>query len=289
MLLVRPLFLIEEVIGMRVAISSDNHVDSNQVDVDEIVAQQAEYLRIHNVDMYFIAGDVTNDFQKTVDYVEKLTALTTAEVRFIAGNHDMLHNVTYTELESNLHPQYFHRQQLRLPNWTIIGNNGWYDYSFSQYYTQPASVARWKKALWVDSPLQQPGSDWERMDRVLAQIKQALDQVQTPNVLVITHFVPHRQLLWPKPARVKTARYERIYEMVVAMMGSQRLGDLLASYPQVKDVIYGHIHGVHPPQVYDGITYLNPAVGVNKPHNQEWQWPNFMQQWQHQLVVLDLA
>ena len=48
---------------MKIAISSDNHLDVNRQDPDEIVSLQANYLNKQNVEYYLFAGDMFNDFQ----------------------------------------------------------------------------------------------------------------------------------------------------------------------------------------------------------------------------------
>lgn len=76
--------------------------------------------------------------------------------------------------------------------------------------------------------------------------------------------------------------------MITAMMGSDRLGDLLESTGNVKYAFYGHLHGIHPPLEHNGVTYLNQAVGVRNKRINEWQRDDFTAQWQGSLRILDL-
>lgn len=102
---------------MKIAISSDNHLDVNRQDPDEIVSLQANYLNKQNVEYYLFAGDMFNDFQKTKNYLEKLNTLITGKAYFIAGNHDMLKNITFEELESNnISDFYLHNTYIDIPN-----------------------------------------------------------------------------------------------------------------------------------------------------------------------------
>ena len=50
---------------MRVAFSSDNHLDVNQVSVEETLRQQAKWLNEQHVQAYIHGGDLFNDFSKT--------------------------------------------------------------------------------------------------------------------------------------------------------------------------------------------------------------------------------
>ena len=148
----------------------------------------------------------------------------------------------------------------------------------------------WKKVYWLDSSIDQPESDQARMERVLQQTRTLLDSAQRDHkqVLFLTHFVPCQCLLAPKPAGIKTARMERFYQMINAMLGSNRLGQLLESYPNVKAVFYGHVHGVHPPLTRANLTYFNQAVGVHKKRHDEWQAATFADQWKRTVRVIEL-
>ena len=279
---------------MKIAISSDNHLDVNRQDPDEIVSLQANYLNEQNVEYYLFAGDMFNDFQKTKNYLEKLNTLITGKAYFIAGNHDMLKNITFTELENNnISDFYLHNAYIDIPNtdWRIIGNNGWYDYSFSPTLTED-EIKRWKNTYWIDAGIKQPMSDNEREQLVLQQSKQQFDLAKhaKKKVLFVTHFVPNSKALWAKPATLKSDKEIRIFEMVNALLGSQHLGKLIQDYPEIKYVFYGHVHGWHELFQIAGATYLNQAVGVKKKKRKyhEWQKATFMDQWKYRMNIINI-
>lgn len=278
---------------MKIAVSSDNHLDVNQVPVDTALDLQADWLARQSIDYYLFAGDLFNDYLKTRDYFTRLQArVPQTHIYYILGNHDLLNHATADQVEHATDPRYLHNRAVDLPgsDWRLIGNNGWYDYSFSSYYQQPAAVESWKKVYWLDSSIDQPESDQARMERVLQQTRTLLDSAQRDHkqVLFLTHFVPCQCLLAPKPAGIKTARMERFYQMINAMLGSNRLGQLLESYPNVKAVFYGHVHGVHPPLTRANLTYFNQAVGVHKKRHDEWQAATFADQWKRTVRVIEL-
>ena len=275
---------------VRIAISSDNHLDVNQVDPAAALAMQAQYLQDHSV-QYFFNDTATTEIY-TLSLHDALPISDRVHVYYIAGNHDLLQHASYDQIEHLSAPGYLHRHYVDLPgtNWRMIGNNGWYDYSFSTYRDDSIAVRQWKRVYWLDSEIEQPGDDQERMNNVLSQVTAQLAAAKDAGkrVLFLTHFAPRHELLAPRPAGVNTPRRERFYQMITAMMGSDRLGDLLESTGNVKYAFYGHLHGIHPPLEHNGVTYLNQAVGVRNKRINEWQQDDFTAQWQSSLRILDL-
>lgn len=279
---------------VRIAVSSDNHLDVNQVDVNAALQMQAEWLCKQKVDYYFYAGDLFNRFTSTRHYFDQLRTRLQGKVQvyYIAGNHDLLNAAPFSLVESRFAPAYLHNAFVDLPgtDWRVIGNNGWYDYSFSAYADRPAEVGRWKKVYWLDSAVDQPMSDNQRMRLVLRQVKAQLAAARAARkrVALVTHFAPRRELLSPQPDQVKTPRQQRFYQMINAMLGSQQLGELLEAAGNVRLVFYGHLHGSHPPYFHGGVQYLNQAVGVKNKRINEWQAQDFTTQWQRTLRIADL-
>lgn len=91
-----------------------------------------------------------------------------------------------------------------------------------------------------------------------------------------------------RPTKVKRPRMERSFQMIRALMGADQLGDLLEASGVVQTAYYGHLHGLHPTFTHGGVTYVNPAVGVNKKRMNEWQRPTFMEQWAWRTKIVDL-
>lgn len=266
--------------------TSDNHFDINHVDSVEMMRRQAQFLRANKVNYYLIAGDLFNDFQQSMNYVEQLAQLLHGDVavRFIAGNHDMLRNITYEALETLKQVNYLHNrsEDLEGTQWRLIGNNGWYDYSLSQQAATAQQFAKWKNAYWVDQIIEQPGSDLDRMQLVLQQVEAQLKQAQhaQKKVLFMTHFVPKKEFIVDAPDN-------RMWNMSNGMMGSFKMGELLEKY-HVAHVLFGHLH-IHPDPLSIGrTTYYNQAVGYRNNHTNEWLKDNFYDQWCSRLKIISL-
>lgn len=269
----------------KIVMTSDNHFDINRIDIDEMMKLQAQYLVEMHADYYLIAGDLFNDFQKSMKYVHDLQDElgTTTKVLFIAGNHDMLHGASFDELETLQDDVYIHNKKIEVAgtNWAIIGNNGWYDYSYSDDEVTIDEVELWKRAYWVDRAIEQPMSDMERMQIVLLQTKEQLESARSNNqqVIYMTHFSPKQEYLIQRPDI-------RMWQMANAMMGSYRLGDLLEQY-EANTVLFGHMH-IHPsPIKYQSTTYYNQSVGYKNKHINEWITDSFFDQWVARLQVIE--
>lgn len=269
---------------VKVAMISDLHLDVNQQDAETVAQQQAAFLRQQNVGIYLIAGDITNYFAKSVAFVTRLQELLApALVRFIAGNHDMLHDITYAGLEAPQTPVYLHPGYLDVvgTNWRIIGNNGWYDYQFADNLTG-RNFLSWKRAFWIDSTIEQPQSDFERMNTVLQQVTTQLEEARQAEkrVLFMTHFVPRREY-------IRYTDDDRFWNMANALMGSPRLGQLLEKY-SVTDSLFGHVHRHVSPHKFGPTTYYNQALGYHNRRINEWSQPDSYTEWQRQLRIITL-
>ena len=270
-----------EMMMVKIAVTSDNHLDLNKVALDDTIKQQADFLKAHSVDIYLIAGDLFNDFQKSANYVKQLSAaVDPVRVFFIAGNHDMIKGVSYEELEKGRWPGYLNNQFFDIQNtdYRIIGINGWYDYTFAANENKTETeFHRWKMAYWIDGLISQPMSDPAREQVVLSELTKQLRNAQLAGkkVILMTHFVPNQFFIH------YTTDF-RFWNMANAMMGSLNFQHLIDDY-QVEIVIFGHIHKRLQPIKIRATTYYNAAVGYHNRRHNEWQTDTFLSEWEKQL------
>ena len=272
---------------MRLAFSSDNHLDINRVDVDAAAHAMAAELRTQQIDYYVNTGDTFNDMRKTRAFYAQLQELvgSATQVRYLAGNHDMIRGTDYAELEGLTDPLYLHNRAENLPgtDWTLVGNNGWYDYSFAPAAAEltPEALWHWKKAYWIDGVIDQPQTDQERMAVVLQQVAASLRAAIGRRVLFATHFVPRAEFLNPRML------HDDVGAKAAAMLGSARLG-LLLQQNAVAYAAFGHLHHRDAPRVLDGTEYLHTPVGYGTARRHEWNSSDFMTEWRATLQVVDL-
>lgn len=269
---------------VKLAFSVDNHFDVNRIDALLAVRQIARYLVANHYQVYVNAGDTFNDFAQTQQFYHALQQAVGGQVviRYLAGNHDLVKNVSYQTAQSVVSPLYLHEKTYAVPgtNTVIIGNNGWYDYSLAPADLQAsgADFAQWKRAYWIDAAIDQPVSDQARMARVLVTTKRALLAAKGRRVIYATHFVPTPLLMVYAPAHPR-------WQMATALMGSRHLGALLEQF-EVADVVFGHLHRRDQPVVANHTTYHHQPMGYGVRRLNEWQTPDWFAEWQHTLVTL---
>lgn len=276
---------------IKIATTSDNHLDVNRVDVAAILKAQAEYLLAQNIDYYLIAGDMFNDFKKTQNFVEALSRAVHGRVSiyFIAGNHEMVQPLAYPALQQAITPAYLHQKYFDIPKtaYRIIGNNGWYDFSFANNLPKlktktTADFARWRNAYWIDGGIQGRELDQKLMQRVLTTVYDQFEQARKQNkkIIFMTHFVPQQAYIFYSLDR-------HYWNMAVTLMGSQHLGNLIQAY-QVKHVIFGHLHVRHLPKTIAGVTYHTAPVGYGLKRINEWSSSDFMTEWAKTLQIIQI-
>lgn len=269
-----------------VAMSSDMHLDLNRVEIEPFIQQQVQWFTEKRVDLFLIAGDIFNDFTKTLNYLHQLRmAMPTLTTKFVAGNHDMLRHVTFEELESPVTGAYLHNQFYDVPetNWRVVGNNGWYDYGFAANLNRaPETFEHWKRAYWVDGQINQALTDEERMQLALKQSEKLFKKAKQADkhIIFLTHFVP-------EIAYIRFTDDDRFWNMANGFLGSPKMGQLIHQY-QVEAVQFGHIHDAETPRQINGTWYFNQAVGVSRGKQQEWHADSYFQAWQQKVMRIGL-
>lgn len=269
---------------MRIAFSSDNHLDINRVEVSAVLTAQASFLSTQGIDYYVNTGDTFNDFAKTQSFYTALQKAvgTKTRVRYLAGNHDMLRGATYAQLEEQSDSLYLNGKIESLgPNAVLIGDNGWYDYSFAPAELTTSQLQHWKHAFWVDGVIEQPMSDQERFAISLERTAKMLAEADGQRIFYATHFVPDIRFLNPRMLQdQKVGRYAS------AFLGSRAMGNLLSQYPHVT-AAFGHLHKRDGIRELDGVTYVHNPVGYGTKRRHEWQSADFMTEWRNSLQIID--
>lgn len=145
-------------------------------------------------------------------------------------------------------------------DWVIIGDGGWYDYSFGVegYTKEEFALGTFNKFTWPDKIYAHwPGQDHDETERYCKKLEGWLSAYSRKNIIMVTHFVPFSKFVICKD--------DPNWDFFNAMMGSSRFGDLAVKYG-VKKYIFGHIHTRYHEQ-YKGMEIICNPLGYY-PH--EW-------------------
>jgi 3',5'-cyclic AMP phosphodiesterase CpdA len=194
---------------------------------------------------------------------------------FVAGNHELwthsddsyaIFTQSLPERVKNLGWHWLEGNPFIAGEVAIVGSVGWYDYSFAvkelgipnrfyaakvspgaaERFTQFAGlfdqtddilpIAREIIARWNDGKfIKLHRSDEMFLQELLDSLHQQLTSVAAiPHVVACIHHLPFRELL-PPPHSAQ-------WDFVKAYLGSQRIGQLLLAFENIKHVFCGHSH-----------------------------------------------
>lgn len=228
---------------MKLGIISDIHVDINARAGKPVVEGLVSAIVDHQVDGMIIAGDVANDYKLTLSTLHDIETATGCRCLFVPGNHDIWNEhhprmdawqiyAALRQFEGNLA-----KGPVKLgDNWIVIGDLGWYDYSFgsSEFSIQEFDRMKIDDRLWEDKVKALWGQPTlEVHDFFYAKLEKQLEAHQGKNIIFVTHVLPHRFFTVQQP--------NRQWRYLNAFLGSRQYGDLALKY-DVRYAVCGHVH-----------------------------------------------
>ena len=255
---------------MRIGLVSDTHVDMNRIGGKEVVSSllAAESLR-RGLDILLIAGDISSDYRLSLATINRLSETSGARVLFIPGNHDIWNERhpdlkawdTYNALLE--HPSNLARGPVLLEdNWAIVGDLGWYDFSYGDpsFSFEDFDRMKYGERTWQDKIK----SIWDRdtldVHRMFVErLELALDSVKGRRVLMATHVVQIPEFTVLNPGQM--------WKYFNAFLGSPEYGEI-ALRKGVDLAVCGHVH--HRSRLKKGGTeFVCPCLG----YTAEWPAP----------------
>ncbi len=272
---------------MKIGTLSDLHIDRNdEYSGLDLEKNLAEIISEKEIECLLIAGDISNHYETTHNFIKKVEQLSRIPVLFVPGNHDYWardHDVTNTR-EINA---FFNKQSYSLvgkpkligENWAIAGTPGWYDYGYgnSERYDEAAfEKKQYGFASWNDRHY----VDWGKSDQqvssdMLTQLYSDLKTVKDRHIILMTHVATHPQFVIPLP--------HRIYNYANAFLGAKSYEQVYIDFPAIKYSIMGHVH-FRKVVKDNGRTYITACVGNHK----HWKIKDFKTQINKSLVTFDI-
>lgn len=222
---------------MRVGFISDIHVNEND-NIPEIIKEIALE---EELDLIIIAGDLSNHYKKIPSILNRIINGTNIDIRFIPGNHDLYRQGgksskdAYERLLNN--PYNLISNPIIGADFAIIGDTGWYDYSYNPNgYTDEELMRktyrfmRWKDKTYFNWDGK---SDKEVFEYFYERLEKQIDKYSDKNLTVVTHVVPFEKFVVYKDTPD--------WDYFSAFIGSEKYGDLFVNF-RVKTAVFGHTH-----------------------------------------------
>lgn len=272
---------------MKIGTLSDLHIDRNNeycgLNVEKTLA---EMVNEKAIECLLIAGDISNHYKTTHNFIKRVEQLSQVPVLFVPGNHDYWsreHSVTDTNQLSH----FFNEQSYSLvgkpklidDNWAIVGTPGWYDYGYGN--SEKYSVSAFEKkqygfASWNDRHYVNWGKSDQQVSReMLKQLYTDLESVGDRKIILMTHVATHPEFVIPLP--------HRIYNYANAFLGARSYEKVYTDFPAIQYSIMGHVH-LRKIVKDTERTYITACVGNHK----HWKIKDFRTQINKCLVSFDI-
>ncbi len=261
---------------MILGLISDLHVDLNDQSLgqDRTLEGLCIAVKAKDLELLLIAGDISNDFRTTRQTLEQLEKDTGVPCLFVPGNHD-LWNEHHPDLDAWSTYETLKSCPGNLANgpvtpadgWVLIGDTGWYDYSFGdQAYTHQdfermcINIPPEGERVWQDSIMAPWGRSNQEMHRFFYhKLERQLQIHSGKKILLLTHMLPHRDFTVQPPGA--------LWGYLNAFLGSQEYGRLISKY-NVRYAVFGHVH-YHRQARIGSTTFICPCLG----YTNQWQYP----------------
>lgn len=243
---------------MKIAMLSDIHEGLNRKYTGaDILGLITSWINSHSPDIFVISGDMTARPEKALALLNRLQSdCPQTKILFVHGNHDIYAEDSMAAYDTLLQfPGNLGNGPVQLTDdWVIIGDGGWYDYSFgmTDFTTKQFTIGTFQDFTWPDKQFAHwPGTDSEETTRYVQKLEYWLQEHRDKNIIMVTHTVPFAHFIHSKN--------DPSWDFFNAMMGSQQLGALAIKYG-VKKYIFGHIH-IRYDETYQGIDIICNPLG----------------------------
>lgn len=270
----------EWVVKMKIGVISDLHIDRHSHLMPKAyITTLCDVVKQRDIEMLIIAGDISNHYQRSYQFIKQLEANSEISVVFIPGNHDFWIDET-DQSSAEILEFYQSKAECLIGNphiindsWAIVGHTGWYDYSYADSRFSRYEIERGQHygATWQDKVR----TDWSISDQQLSinaakRVESDIKKVGNRQIILVTHVVTHPQFVVPTP--------HRIFDFFNAFIGTHDFDQIYENYP-IRYSIMGHVH--FRKKLYEhGIHYICPCLGYQR----QWRTQDIVKEMNDALV-----
>ncbi len=228
---------------MKIAIMSDIHADINHDEYDSLETAIINYLTEVSPDFFIIAGDVSNNYIKTLEFLDRTQNKSGIRILFVPGNHD-LWNIENADKDT----EYIYDQLKKFggnlcdrpydinSEWSVIGDTMWYDYTFADrsFSVEDLESGRYAERNWKDKEyINWNRKDVEVNDMFVKKIMKQLDLKNDRKIIFVSHMLTHSYF---------TVKNKDLWRYFNGYLGSGILSKYFKNRINVKYSIMGHVH-----------------------------------------------
>lgn len=233
------------------------------------------------------AGDVSESQQETLDTLNTIEQLSGARVLFVPGNHDLWGPKGDPDQIGAIYSRYAQDEHclcgrdVVLGDTVVIGDVGWYDYSFGsgrysfEEFEKMSLAAAPGRTLYATPG---PATTWAAPSGCSPAWRPGMAAYPGKKLVLVTHMLPIKEFTVPQ----EMANWSYFN----AFLGTRRLGELYRRYP-VEVAICGHVH-YRKTLEKDGITWLCRCLNYHSEWRPEYGGDTLSQQIAHAAEVMEL-
>jgi putative phosphoesterase len=227
---------------MKLLLASDFHFDVNErMTGNCILGRVIQAIASYNPEVIVISGDVAGGARKVISYLDQMKEALGIPVYFVPGNHDIwVHKGDFEDSWAAYGALYNHessllRQTVKVGGITLVGGMSWYDYSMGPLGITDDMFAHQKRKFWNDAKYAKwHMSDPEVTKKMLLELEIKLEAIKEEEVLLVNHYLPYEDFV--------TVKADYNWNICNAYMGTNKLGELIDRYENVRTVLFGHTH-----------------------------------------------
>ena len=270
----------------KIGFISDLHINRLPISEETFIDIFSKYIAKKNISVLIIGGDISDNIETTIRFVEVVQNLSGLPVYFISGNHDYwmkgLENIDTWQIYEKMiqHPQCLMEKTLKVSDSVhIIGHSAWYNHAFAnkKFNESDFISAKYNGRTWQDKL----NTNWGMTDKKLSKIFkerietqfEALDDKST--AILVTHMVTIKDYCVSMP--------HEVFDFFNAFIGTDDFIDVFDKYP-ITHAIMGHVHYRKSILKEDGITYVVNCLG----YPSEWQTQDILKELEESMYILEI-